>query len=124
MGRPDRAVGTEASDRKIWRGEWTNVHSRGPAKPTQTAAPTKAWRRLRANVGNSNPAAMEISARSKAMKARTANAGRRLRDNVGNSGCVELRKAAAEAATESAAGNAGECGLRARMETGRRMDPA
>ena len=67
---------------------------------------------------------MEISARSKAMKAGTDNAGRRLRANVRNSGCVELMKAAAEAAAESAAGNAGECGLRARMETGRRMNPA
>jgi hypothetical protein len=67
---------------------------------------------------------MEISARSKAMKARTANAGRRLRANVRNSGCVELMKAAAEAATESAAGDARGCERRARMETGRRMNAA
>jgi hypothetical protein len=48
---------------------------------------------------------------------------RRWRANVRNSGCVELMKAA-EAAAESAGGSARRCGLRSRMETGRRMDPA
>jgi hypothetical protein len=83
-------------------GRRADVDTCGPGKPMQTTAPSKTWRRGRANVGNSDASAMEISGAAKAMKTTAASkAGGDRRADVGNSVAVKLMKIAA---AESAAG--------------------
>jgi len=124
----EAAAGMETPDaRKTWGGRRADVDSCGPAKPMQTTAPSKTWRRWRADVGNSDAGAMEISGSAKPLQTAAASkSGRDRRADVGNSGdAVKVMKiAAAKAAVESAAGKPGGDGRGAGVETGRRMNAA
>ena len=120
-GVPIAPLGRKLPTAKFGEAGATDVGSRGPAKPTQAA---KAWRRWRSNVRNSNAAGMEVSRLLQRHESRDRQ--RRVRRARR---CGELRpRGIDESRRRSHYGirrqHARGRGRRARMETGRRMNPA